>query len=303
MAIVYIFLASIITAFANLFTRKSVDSNPNPTGDPFIPQRLFASAVIVIAVAFIESGQMVFEFKMGAIGVISGLLLGALMWTASKALQRGPSGLTNAVINSACMAPALILAMMFGEEFGHTYNVWNGLGAIGVMAGLFWMGWNTSTSKRSPDWIVWILAGLGVHIALLTFFQWKALLLKEGLPPSPFIPFQGDPVCSNCFTLMMFLTASVMQFFLPGPKTSLRPPTRALWLYGIVGGFVNGIGSVFTMLATEAATTELQKALLFPLYCVALITVCNLWASYLYHEKINWPANAVCYAGILISAL
>jgi hypothetical protein len=237
---------------------------------------------------------------MGTLGVLSGLLLGTLMWTVSKALQNGPSGLTNAVINSACLAPAFILALMFGEEFGHTYNFWNGIGALGVIAGLLWMGWQANTAQRTHGWILWIVCGLSVHVLLLTFFQWKALLLKDGLPSSPFIPFQCDPACSNCFTLMMFLTASTLQFLLPGPKTSLRPPKRALWLYGVLGGCVNGIGSVFTLLATESATSEWQKTILFPLYCVALITVCNLWASYLYREKINWPANAVCYIGILM---
>jgi hypothetical protein len=201
------------------------------------------------------------------------------------------------------MAPALIMALMFGEDFGHTYNFWNGLGALFVIVGLVWMGWNSANGQRKPDWLFWIIAGLIVHISLLTFFQWKALLVKMDLPPSPFLPFQCDPECSNCFTLFMYLSAALMQYFLPHLKSSWRPSWYEMGVYGVLGGVINGLAGVFTLLATETASTEMQKALLFPLYCVTLITLCNIWSRMLYQEKINWPANTVCYAGILISAV
>lgn len=299
-------LAGIISAFSSLFIRKSVDANQTGTGDPYLIFRLLASAAIVLLFTFIKNGLLHLDFTLAILGAMEGLLLGALMWLTGQTVKRGPAALTFAIVNSACMAPPLLMALLFGEPFGHSYTVMNGIGATLMLMGLFWAASRGERSERAATWVFWIAATFAVHSTFLTVFQWRALLFKDDLPSSPLLPFHLDASGGDSFTLFMFLTATLAQFFLPKSqaetgKTSLSSAT--LWFLGIFGGLCNGLGSILLLLSTDQAMSALQRVWIFPIYCLTLIFVCNLWAAQIYKEKIHWPGLLLCLAGILINFL
>jgi hypothetical protein len=299
MAFVYMFLASLFTSFSNLFLRKSVDLRGENAGDPFLIQRLLASALVVFIAILIQQKSVSLEWTTSLLGIAAGLFLGALMWSMAQTLKRGPSGLTFAILNAASMAPPLILALVFGEAYGHGYTLWNGIGSLLVVAGLLWMGWSKESTSWQKSWIPWIIGAFLIHASFLIFFQWRALLLKDGLPPSVLLPFKCDASCGDSFTLLMFLIAAGMQLFMP--RRTTRDYTfseQAFW--GGLGGFLNGIGILFMVTAADAAFYSIEKTFLFPLYCVALIVLNNIWSTLMYGEKINWAATMVCVSGIIV---
>lgn len=299
MAFVYMFLASMFTSFSNLFLRKSVGLNGGNEGDPFLVQRLLASAFIVFLALLLQQKPMSLEWSTSLLGITAGIFLGLLMWSMAQTLKRGPSGLTFAILNSASMAPPLILALIFGEAYGHGYTLWNGIGSALVVGGLLWMGWSKDASAWQKSWIPWIIAAFLVNASFLVFFQWRSLLLKEGLPSSILLPFRCDPACGDSFTLLMFLTAAAMQLFMPRrTKGTFSLNEQLFW--GGMGGFLNGIGILFMVTAADVAFHSIEKTFLFPLYCVALIVMNNIWSALVYEEKINWLATAICVSGIIV---
>lgn len=269
-------------------------------GDPFIYQRLLSSAFVIIAFDFYANGLMKFDTKMTLIGISGGLMLGSLMWVVSRAVQKGPAAFTFAVLNSACIVPPLVMAILFGEVFGHQYSLKNGLGGLIVVAGLLWMGLGSKEKRPSISWFYWLTLAFAIHVCYLSFFQWRALLFKIETPLTFLIPFRCDADSANCFTLWMFLTAATFQICLPKNVSNIRLPKRNLLIFGICGGLINGIGSYFMLRSTVAAELPEEKALVFPLYCVLLITLCNLWGRLLYQEKINWYASGLTMFGIII---
>ncbi len=301
-SILYVVAASSFTALSNLFIRKSVDTNQETSGDPFLMYRLFASALCILGIIFFNNGTIPFDTTMLFLGFIAGLALGVLMWITGLSVQKGPSALSFAILNSACILPPLVMALLFGAEFGHAYSWKHAAGALLVVIGIFWMSAQNQSQKTQKIWFLLISITFVIHALYLSFFQWRALLFKNDLPATTLIPTHCDPALSDCFTLMLFLTAALFQLFL-GKKDALFPKssTGSLVKYGIVGGLINGVGGLFMLRATECAVSSSEKALLFPLYCVGLISLCNFWGKFLYKEKINWPASFLCFFGILIS--
>ena len=71
---------------------------------------------------------------------------------------------------------------------------------------------------------------------------------------------------------------------------------------GILGGLCNGIGTFFMIRATEVSTS-FEHAMIYPIFAVTIILLCNAWGQWLYKEKVNWKANIVCVIGLLIGTL
>ena len=43
--------------------------------------------------------------------------------------------------------------------------------------------------------------------------------------------------------------------------------------------------------------------MIFPIFAVTIILLCNLWGQKLYKEKVNWMASGLCVVGLLIGTL
>lgn len=294
--------ASFLTAVGNYFSRRSVGMT-DQGGDPFIVYRQMASCAIGFLIGYFIHGTLGWDPKMFSLGIFAGIILGCLGWISGRALRYGPPGLNYSILNSACIVPPLILAFLFGESFGHTYSIVNGLGAMLVVGGIIYASANVKKAEINPKWYFWAGISFIVHAFLLSFFQWRALVLKEDLPETALIPFHCDACLADIFTPAMFLAACAIQFFLPLGFQRVNVPYKAIALWGWVGGLITGAAGFFTMLATEAATEHWEKAIVFPLFCVSVILFCNIWGRFLYKEEVNWKANAVSLLGIVLCTL
>jgi drug/metabolite transporter (DMT)-like permease len=110
-----------------------------------------------------------------------------------------------------------------------------------------------------------------------------------------------EDVKSQWFLPMLFLAAFLVQ---AGKTlhTHRRLPKKYEMIYGFLGGVANGAATFFLMQATEYAS-EFQRAMLFPIFAVGIIILCNVWGHYLYKEEVNWWANLLCVAGIIIATV
>ncbi len=72
--------------------------------------------------------------------------------------------------------------------------------------------------------------------------------------------------------------------------------------YGIAGGVANGACTFFLILAPQVATAW-ENAMIFPIFSVGIIIICNAWAQALYQERVNWWANLVCLVGLVIGTV
>lgn len=304
MAYLYVLSAGLLTAISNLFVRRSVDLYPQKNvGDPFVIQRLIGAACFALALILMSSKMVFFEKTMFALGCVGGLMLGSLMWTIGKTLKEGSSALSLAIINSACVIPPIVMALLFGTSYGHEYSLRNAVGAIVVLIGIFWMTSQESNQKFNRIWLFWVISGFTIHALFLIFFQWRALLFKMEYPLSWLLPFHCEQSNGECFTLALFMTAAASQLLFRKDSLSSQYLNRQSIQYGILGGMINGLGSFLLVKGTETAQQVTEKVWIFPLYCIGLIYFCSLWGKWLYQENIHWPATLTCLTGILIGMI
>lgn len=237
---------------------------------------------------------------MALFGVLGGVVLGLMMASLGKALESGPPGLTFAALNSSTVMPSLLMAVWFGSSFGYGYNLWNAVGSLLVVMGLFWAGRQVATSEKKRGWSLFTAGAFLLHILFLIFLSGRALMLKFPTIAAKIFYLTPDDLSTQWFMPMVFLVAWIFQIitFLTSEK---RKPKREEVFYGLFGGISNGVGTFFMILATEIAT-PLQQAMMYPIFSIAVIVLCNSWGRLIYKEKIHWRANAICILGILIGS-
>ena len=81
-----------------------------------------------------------------------------------------------------------------------------------------------------------------------------------------------------------------------------RKPKGAECFYGFIGGGANSISTFFLIWATEVASS-LENIVIFPIFSVAIIVICNFWGQRLYQERVNWKACQVCALGLLVGTI
>lgn len=299
MGIQLILLASLFVAVSNFFMRRSIDAGGSTKA--YLMVQFFLICLVAILLNPVRTGNYAWSSSMAAFGFAGGLILALMMAFLGRSLQMGPAGLTFAVLNSSTVMPMVLMVALFGPAFGYIYTLWNGLGSLCVVAGLFWAGWETMRSGDKKSWAIFALGAFALHVLFLVFMQWRALCIHFPTSDSLLLSFgQKDPQ-NQWFMPMIFLAAALIQtcFYI---FTEKRWPLRNEWVYGILGGLTNGIGTYFLIWATEVAT-PFQHAMLFPLFSVGIILLCSLWGQMLYRENVNWKANAFCVVGLLIGTL
>lgn len=262
-------------------------------------QCFFATAIML----FLNSSQGHFlplDIPTLNLGAAEGGLYVVMMWMLGKAFQRGPPGLTVATMNSAAIVPAILMAILFGSSFGHTYTLWNGVGSFLVVVGLFWAAFGTSSFTASKaGWAICAALAFAFHSLFLTVYQWRALLLQD--LDLPYFSFSLSPEHAGWFLPIIFFTAGIIQlvlyFFTDGTKISAR---EVLW--SAVGGLGNAFCNFALVRASEVATGA-ERAMLFPISGTVSILLCSLWGKWLYKEQINWKGNALCLGGIVLGTM
>ena len=238
---------------------------------------------------------------MALVGVAGGLALGLLQYTIGRCLHYGPAGLSFIFVSSACVIPPIIMFFIFGAEFGHGFTLYNLFGFCVVLLGLYWMGKSQGDNEvvDFKKWSLWVGLAFASGILHQLILQWRALLLKENMPDSCLLPFHCSQAEGEIYIVIAFLVASLCQMLFQSGSEKVHATGKQVLVCGILGGILNGLSCFLLIQGTEYAVSDLEKAIIFPLNTVLLITLCNSWAKALYKEKVNWPANFVCVSGII----
>lgn len=295
-AIFFSIFAAVSAALANLFFRKNSEAasaSSSPTGYlVFFYLTSFILSFILYPTILSEE----LNYTMLSIGMGVGVLNILLMLLTSKALQKGPAGLTFAFQNTSAVFPGMILFLLFGTEYGFSYSFPKLLGILLVVYGLFLGAKNESTGS-SKQWLKYAVACFGVQVLALTLIQARCLLFD--CPVQEIVSTNSEIASKDdvCFMLGQFGVAFLVQlsFYL----LQKSPKSGKTALYGSLGGLANFCSTGLLLLATKWAL-PFEKGILFPSFAVATIIACNLWANKLYGEKFNYASNATCACGILI---
>ncbi len=300
MALWLAFSGALLCGISNLFMRKSLDAGGSTKG--FLVFNEAFSFFIAVLLGPVRSGVYGWSNAIALTGLIAGVFLGVMMWAIGKAVEKGPPGLTIAVLNASTLVPALIMVALFGTAFGHTYQSWNAFGSLIVLIGLFWAGWQTTQGYRErKTWFLLAMIAFWCHTLFLVILQWRALLIRTDLPTSGLLPFFVDPQSAEWFMPMIFVSATLILAYVFWSRER-RAPQKTEVVYGLYGGICNGACTYFLMRAAQLATPW-ENAVTFPLFAVSLIMVCNLWGKILYKENVHWRAMALCVGGLFVGTL
>ncbi len=305
MALIFVLVAAIFAAATNLCLRKNFEFSKSAKGY----LSLYFIFSFLISFAF-RSDLDISSFSpvMASIGVISGLLNLLMMLLVARAVQIGPSGLTFAFQNSGSMLPSLLLFFLFGAPFGFKLPLTLLLGFFCVFAGLFL---SVRSDKKPTDFGIssvhfrqWIFFAILVFLMsglILSIFQWRSLLLTPNSQTHCLIPWscslQEDLWFMPGFFFVPTLVQSAIFYF-----SEKRWFTSKEMLLGFLGGVFNGSATFFLLLATRI-TTQNFRPILFPLFAIAVIFLCNLWGKKIYQEPIEWKGLLLCLAGVFIGSL
>lgn len=297
-AILFMVIAASLSALANFFVRRNLELQGTAEGYLFAS---FGCSLIIGIATHSQIFQIPLSLGMFLAGSVAGLLIVLLMRFTTQALLIGPSGLTFAFQISGSIFPGIVLFLIFGSAFGYTLNLLMIVGLCLVILGLFLASdaFSHSFSKTSKKWFILAIAIFLIHLAFVTLVQWRCLTFSN-VPAHPLILFRCMPEQDVWFMTSMFGTALVVQCGIL--MFMNQRPKKSDLKYGSLGGFANGVGTYLFLMATGIAS-PMEKGILFPLFSIVIILVCNLWSQVLYAENINWKANLLCLSGILTAYL
>lgn len=251
MGIFFSVLAAILASISNFCLRRSIDSGGSSKA--YLVVQLTFSFLIMVLLNPVRTGDYQWSGAAVAAGLVGGLLFGLLMWGLGKSLEKGPPGLTFAILNTSSVMPAILLALLFGTQFHHPYTLSNGMGSLLVTIGLLWAG---GTSEANPHKVVWICFATFIfiiHTLFLFFLQWWAMVLKPDLPDSVLLPFHLNHNHLQWFMPAIFFVGALFQWVVFFVRRH-RFPKGAEISYGILGGVMNGACTFFFDLSSPGGT-------------------------------------------------
>ncbi len=299
MGIQLMVLASLFVAASNYCMRRSIDSGGSSKA--FLMIQLSLVFLVAVLLNPVRTGEYQWSACMVNFGIAGGVILAIMMICLGKSLESGPPGLTFAALNASSVMPMVLMVFLFGAPFGYVYSVFNGLGSLLVILGLFWAGWGARNSEKKMRWAAFVVGAFLLHTLFLILMQWRALFINFPGENGLFLNFDVQDATSQWFMPSLYFAAALIQiiYYISAQR---RLPNRSEVAYGILGGLTNGIGTFFMIWSTEVST-RLEHAMIFPIFSVVIILSCNLWGQWLYKEKVNWLANGLCIVGILVGTL
>lgn len=299
MGILLVLVASCFTSLSNFCMRRSIDSGG--TSKAYLMIQLSFATIVALLIGPIRTQEFAINGGIAFLGLGAGLILGFMFLTLGRALEQGPPGLTFAILNASTVMPAVVMATLFGAAFGYIYTPWHAIGSLLVLAGLFWAGRGLEGLKDKRSWLLFATLTFACHLIFLVVMQWRALVLNWPSPEEVGSIFSSKQMASQWFMPCIYLAAALVQIlvYLSSEK---RVPSRAECFYGFFGGFSNSVSTFFLIWATEAASS-LENIVIFPIFSVAIIVICNFWGQKLYQERVNWKACQVCALGLLIGTI
>lgn len=296
MIVFLVFLASVFASLSSLALSKTLYRGASVGGYLFF---YFLSGFLISSLLNgIFFSHIPPSFPMISLGLAVGFLISLLMFAMGKALQNGPSGLTFSFQNSGAVLPPLLLAFIFNKSFGFSLSLVNLIGMALVILGLFWAAFGHAKIFIRKTWIVYALLTFIVQGLILSIFQWRCLLFQEGLPNHILIPFSCPSSADLWFMPALFFSAWIYQA-LRFSYSEKRLPQFPEIIGGSLGGIANGLSTFLLLKVTRFASMD-EKTMLFPLFTVAVVLLCNLYGRVFYQEKILWKANVLAALGIFI---
>lgn len=302
MALIYAFLASLLASGVNFCLRKNLEKQKSAQG--YLSSYFLFSLIVSFFFGEVTIPSS-FSLLMSSIGTLAGILNFIMMILLAYCVKLGSSGLTFAFQNSASVFPALLLFFLFGESFG--FELTN---AALVGFGLIILGLFLSTRieknhfrnrSRFLKWVALILAVFLIQGTLLVLIQWRTLLFTDHQEGHFLIPWRSSLADDYWFLPGFFFLPTILQLFLFACLERRWISLREFYL-GATGGVLNGGATALLFLSTKVAH-PIEKMILFPLFSVSVIFLCNLWGRKIYREKIYWPGIVACLLGVLICSL
>ncbi|CAG8604305.1 9830_t:CDS:1 [Ambispora leptoticha] len=302
-AIQMITIGALFTTISNYCMRRSIDEGES--NKAFLVIQLMLVFPVAILLNPVRTGDYSFSHQMAVFAIITGTIFALMQASLGKALEYGPAGLTFAVVSSAAVMPIIIMVSLFGRPFGFNYTIYNGIGSVLLMLGLFWeakIGINpVKDDYNAVNWLIFATLAFILQVSVLVMMQWRALFIQFPFYSDQlYLPFDAESAKSQWFMPIMFGTAALINLWI-FIYTQNDHPNIYEFLYGAFGGISNSLGSFFMIMATEIAT-PLEHAMLFPISSVEVMIMCNAWGQLLYNEQVNWLANACCVLGVLIGS-
>ena len=158
-----------------------------------------------------------------------------------------------------------------------------------------------SSKNHFGRWLICALSVMGLQGLILTLFQWRVLLFHCGKNTHWLIPWSCQEAEDIWFIPAFFLVPTLSQLFLFW-KNERRKFSLSETIYGSVSGGLNCVCTVLLLLATKIPGV-LKKEMLFPLFTVSVILLCNIWGMKVYKERVNWLGILFCILGVLIGLI
>lgn len=290
MGIALALIAGFFNSLTNFCVKRGVDIGG--TAKPFFLCQILASSLFALILGPFLKGEFTIQLYPALLGICAGLILYIMLFSLGQAVEKGAPGLTFATLNSATILPGILMAYLFGADYGFSIEIAHIIGLIFVIIGLFWGVLGIKQICEKNVWLAFALMVFLFHVFLLCLFQYRAMLIKvSGLE-------QFD---TEWFTPFMFLTCSSIQI-ITYLYSDCRFPSRKEIIVGFAGGLTNLLCTLSLLLSVEKAL-PVENAIIFPVASVAGILLTNLWSQKLYSEQINWKASQLLVSGIIIGTI
>lgn len=299
MGILFALIAGIFMPLTNLTVRKSLDVGGNTKG--YFVFQMLSSLFFALLFGPLRTKDFSVTLPAAILGSLSGVILCVMLLTLGKALEKGPPGITFAILNSATVVPGMLMALFFGASLGYEFKLTHALGCAIVLFGLFWAGRGLQGLKDVHRWILFSSVTFIFHTLLLALYQFRAMLLNPLRPDHLFSFLPLKLMESSCFIPFMFLASGILQTFV-FIREERRKPKRGEIFYGFTGGLSNFLVTFF-LLAAAGRASPLENAIIFPIFSVVGIILTNAWGQKFYQEQVNWRACQVCAFGLIIGTV
>lgn len=299
MGIVFVLVASCFTSLSNYCMRRSIDSGG--TSKAYLMIQLTFATIVAVLIGPVRTQEFSCNSSIAILGLGAGVVFGIMFLALGRALEKGPPGLTFAILNSSTVMPAIVMATLFGAAFGYIYTPLHAIGSLLVLAGLFWAGKGLEGLKDKRSWLLFATLTFSCHLLFLVVMQWRALVLNWPHPEELKSFFTSQEMASQWFMPLIYFAAALL-LTIVYLSTEKRVPKISETFYGFIGGASNSISTFFLIWATETANS-LENIVIFPIFSVAIIVICNYWGQKLYQEQVNWKAAQVCAFGLLVGTI
>lgn len=154
---------------------------------------------------------------------------------------------------------------------------------------------------RFGKWLLCVIPVMVLQGLILTLFQWRVLLFKCHENTHWLIPWTCQKEEDVWFIPAFFLVPTLSQLFLFWKKEGRKFSSSEV-THGLTSGGLNCACTALLLLATKTEGV-LKKEMLFPLFTISVILLCNIWSTKIYKERVNWIGIILCVAGVLIGLI